>query len=468
MVKSKEAIEELYKRVYQSLTAFVMAFLIDKPLDPAKFHTWLGKMLLNKTDNIAIEGFRESAKTTYVVYGYLLYALTFPRKERSYIVLIKASDDLAKSKMREIRDIYLQNKLMSHNVQKIYQQGECLDFLTKEGVRMRIEAYGKGVNIRGLVWNSRRPDIVVMDDVQTLDDVNSQMMSERDWGWFLSDVYMMSKSSRIFMIGNNLGERCIIERLGKNAKDFGFKFFRIPAIKDGKSMWPAKFTMRELEAERRAYEKAGKIDVWMRERMCVAVSEQTQVFSRKYFRYYTTLPKALYNYYTAVDLAVSTKQTADYSVVLTIAVNSENQRFIVDITYGRMKNDEVIEAIFKHVVKYKPVHVCVEGVAFQKVMEQILHKEMLRRNVFFTLKMISSKGKKEDRIKSLQPLYAAGAVWHRLKADWLDELETELTMFTEMGARSEHDDLIDALEMANREATAPISLHRKQRKARAI
>ena len=457
MAKSKQDIVELYAQTSESLVKFIRAFIVKDALPPAKYHYWMSDALLKRKGNIAVEGFRESAKTSYVVYGFPLYCLTFPDYTRSYVVFLKASDDMAKQKLHDIRDMYLNNKLMSANVQKIYSQGDALDILTKEGIRIRMEAYGKGANIRGLTWMSRRPDIVILDDVQTLEDVRSQSVSERDWEWFLSDVFMLSKVSRIFMIGNNLGDKCIIEKLSHSAKDFGFKFYRIPAIKDGKSVWPQKFTVTELMKEKNAYDKAGKLDIWLRERMCQSIDEKTQIFKKSYFQYYDSLPKKeRYNHYIAVDLAVSQKRTADFTAIVDIGVNSQNQRFVEDIQFGRYNVETTINKLFEMVLKYHPVKVFVEKVAFQAVMEQIIRKEMLKRNMFFQLEMITPKGKKEDRIKSMQPLYAANAVWHKKNAEYLTELENELIMFTDNGTKAEHDDLIDALEMANRYAMPPM------------
>ena len=452
---NKQEIVELYKETSKSLVNFVRAFVIPKPIQPARFHYWLSDVLLKHNFNVAIEGFRESGKTSFVVYGYPLYCLTFPHPDRSYIVILKASDELAKYKLKEIRDMYLGNKLMSANVAKVYQQGEVLDIATKEGVRIRMEAYGKGVNVRGLTWQTKRPDIIIMDDIQKREDVESLTVADRDWEWFLSEVYMMSKQSRIFMIGNNLGDRCIIERLSANAQEFGFKFFRIPALKDGRPTWEAKFSKEYLEAEKRAYQNAGKLDIWLRERMCISTSEETRVFKKEYFKYYDKLPKGTYNYIISIDLASSKNKNADYTAITVLAVNSDNHRFIEDIVYGRFSVDEIIDHLFNLVAKYRPVKVVIEKVAFQAVMEQLIQKEQIRRNVFFNVQMFVPRGKKEDRIKTLQPLYAAGAIWHKENADYLHELETELLMFTEKGVKSEHDDLIDSLEMANRFAVVP-------------
>ncbi len=458
MATSKEDIGKLFAETKKSLVAFTNAFLITNPLKPAQFHYWLADNLINSKKNMAVEGFRESAKTTYVVYGVPLYWLVFPRADSSYIVLLKASDDLAKSKLHDLRDIYFSNKMLSANIQKVYQQGDSIDVLTKEGVRVRIEAYGKGANIRGLTWMGKRPDIVIMDDIQSVEDTRSLVVADRDWEWFLSDVYMLSKESRVFMIGNNLGDRCVIERLSRNAEDFGFEFHRVPVIKDGKSLWAEKFSIQELMRERDAYAKTDKLDIWMRERMCVSMAEETRIFKKAYFQYYDNLPKyGAYNKFISVDLAVSQKTTADYSALCCLAINDQQQRFIEDIVYGRFNLDDLMDRLFDMVREHNPVKVIIEKVAFQAVVEQVVRKEMLKRNVFFNVEMVQPKGRKEDRIKSLQPYYGARTVWHKRDADYLAELEQELIMFAETGARTEHDDLIDSLEMANRYGFSPMT-----------
>lgn len=470
---TKEELTELYERAYSSLVDFAKIFLLkdEEIVPPADYHYLFSDLLLKEKKNFAIEGFRESAKTFYVVYTYPLYCLTFPHPSRNYIVFLKASDELAKNKLKDIRDIYLTDPLLSMNVEKIYQQGEVLDIQTKEGVRVRLEAYGKGANIRGLTWMGKRPSIVILDDVQSIDDVNSASVCERDWEWFLSDVYFLSKFTRIFMIGNNLGDRCILERLSTVADHFGFTFLKIRALKNGKSTWEGRFSTEELLAEKEAYRKAGKLDVWMRERMCECVSEERQVFKKSYLRYVDTLKKDHYIFYTGVDLAVSQKRTADYTAVCTIAVNSKNERIIVALDYGRWALDKTIEVIFSHVRRFHPLTVAIEKVAFQSVMEQILYKEMLKRNLFFRIDMVTPKGKKEDRIKSLQPLFKAGAFIFLTNASYLTELEKELLYFTEEGTRADHDDLLDALWLANYYVRDKINLNSKkkiQKKAKMI
>jgi hypothetical protein len=73
---------------------------------------------------------------------------------------------------------------------------------------------------------------VIIDDPQDGEDAKSELTLERDWNWFLSDVKFLSRTGRIFMIGNNLGERCLIERVFAHADELGFQTVRIPVLNE--------------------------------------------------------------------------------------------------------------------------------------------------------------------------------------------------------------------------------------------
>jgi phage terminase large subunit-like protein len=99
--------------------------------------------------------------------------------------------------------------------------------------------------------------------------------------------------------------------------------------------------------------------------------------------------------YTTVDLAISEKETADYTCVMTVGVNPENHWFILDIDFGRWNPSETIDAVFRAVQKHRPIYVGIEKIAYQASLEHFLLKEMPMRNVFFTIKPLMAEKKKE-------------------------------------------------------------------------
>lgn len=436
---------EIEERALNSLLSFRKEF-IHSPDDvkPADFHEDWSKILLNGTGNFAIEAFRESAKTQIVIRANLLHALTYPQEHRSYLVIICATQTRASKSLTDVSREFLSNAGMKGLVQEVKDNsGLALEVHYKTGQKVRIEAYGKGAAVRGLSWGSKRPDLVIIDDPQDEEDARSETVTETDWDWFLSDVYFLGQSTRIFLIGNNLGERCIIEQVLRNAESLKFTVQRIPILTpEGKSAWPEKWPLKAIEDDRESYARLGKTDIWYRNKMCECISPESQTFKREYFKYYEKQPSLRdMNVYTTVDLAISQKANADYSAIVTVGVNSSGHWFILDVEYGRYDPTTTMDAVFSAVRKWNPLSVGIENVAYQSALQHFLEKEMPKRGIFFRITPLKAEKKKELRIDTLQPRFAVGTIWFRQGASWLEKLESELLAYPH-GA---HDDVIDAL-----------------------
>ena len=443
------------ERALNSLVAFREEFIPAKEdVEPAAFHEEWSEILLRGKGNFAIEAFRESAKTQIVIRANLLHALTFPQDNRSYLVIICATQTTASKKLQEVSREFLASENMRGLVSEIRDNsGLALEVHYHTGTKVRIEAYGKGAAVRGLSWGAKRPDLVIIDDPQDEEDARSETVTVNDWDWFLSDVYFLGQSTRIFMIGNNLGERCIIEQVFNFSKQLNFTTRRIPILdENGNSAWPSKWPLCDIEKDREEWEAVGKTDIWYRNKMCQCISPDSQKFKREYFKYYDVMPDlSTLNIYTTVDLAISQKVNADYSAIVTVGVNSAGHWFVLDVEYGRYDPTTTIDAIFSAVEKWRPLCVGVEVVAYQAALQHFLEKEMPRRGIFFRITPLKAEKKKEIRIDNIQPRFAVGTVWFKKGALWLEKIEGELLAYPH-GA---HDDVIDALAYMEQVAVAP-------------
>lgn len=455
-----------------SLVEFRRQFLpIPHEVESAWFHHYWSDILLNGNSNFVAEGFRDSGKTSLVIKGTPLHALAYPRKEKYYIVFLLNNSTLAQKRLQEIVEAYESNADLSGNLIRTVEYKPSLGVYEAEvtdgekNCLVRIEAYGKGASIRGLSWKDLRPELIIIDDPQDLDDVESDLIVDRDWDWFLSEVKFLGKDARIFLIGNNLGEKCIVERCLASKEILNFDGQRIPIADSAgdppdvtllKSSWPERYSLDFIINEKETYEQLGKTDIWWRERMCVAVSPTTQRFRHGMFRYYRLedirrkLPSM--SKYTTVDLAIGQTKRSDFTVVCTIAVDKDNNWFILDMDYGRYNVSETMNAIFSAVQKHRPRLVGMEGVAYQAAMKQFLERDMSARNSYFSIQMLDSDRKKELRIEGMHPRFEAGKIFFPADAQFLPELEKELMAFP----RGQHDDLIDALAYQEQVAAPPL------------
>ena len=185
MVKEKDVIK-LYQTAKKDLIKYRYLLLendTEHEVSPAAYHFNWSDMLLKETGNMAIQGFRESGKSQYVLRSLPLYCLTYPSKKRDYIVLIKNNATLAEKKLKEIEEEYKTNGLISANKAQIKEQSSSVfsvDVKNSKGeiINVRIEAYGKGSSIRGLSNKERRPKLVICDDLQDRDEMKGMSVPE--------------------------------------------------------------------------------------------------------------------------------------------------------------------------------------------------------------------------------------------------------------------------------------------------
>jgi len=443
-------------------------------VESAPFHYLWSDSLLNSNTSEAIEGYRESAKGQYALRAFPLYALTFPNVKRDYIVLIKNNSTLAQNKLKEIENEFLSNPLISASLVRVEQQSTevfSVDVKDSDGniMNVRIEAYGKGASIRGLANRDRRPKIVIIDDPQDLEDVKSEVTLENDWEWFLSDVMFLGSKSRIFLIGNNLGEACILERVVTNAKQLGFRTSKVPEydVASNLPFWPTKRTMEVILQEKEAYRQMGKIDIWMREKMCEASAEESRLIHRADIQWYSglTIHKILptCNIFMTIDPATSREKTSCYRAIVINGCNPDNLWFIADVPYGRWDASELLDILFDKVRLYKgynvPLVVGIEKGMYQQIMAPFIKQRMTKENCFFDIVEIehAKVGSKLDRVKMLGPRFRSKQIWFPEQAPWLGEMENELLGVTADGFKSLYVDLIDALAMQDQIARPPVS-----------
>lgn len=471
---------EAFRKARQNLVNFRSIVLTngDKEVAPAPFHYQWSDILLDGKGHFAVEGFRESAKDQYVNRAFPLYCLIFPDPIRSYIVILRNNDTQATKSIEAIRNEAQANPAISSRiVRTLKQSANCLVFVclddNDQEVTITIEGYGKGASIRGLANNDRRPDIIICNDLQDIEDSRSDTVLEKDWDWFLSDVKFLGKYTRIFFIGNNLGEKCIIERIfaneAKAEKDpviepLGFQCMRV-AVADPlleASNWPAMFDIMFIRKERKAYDDLGKLSIWLRERMCVAVDDATRTFDPNWIQWYSPgmaqhIAANAQEVFATLDPASGKGASACFRAIVVCARMNDGAWYILEVPYGRWDSATLLDKMFEVVSKYGIRRFGIERGQLKDFLEPFLIKDMTRRNVrFLTVPMEHAKiGSKLERIKMLQPRFKCQSIWMPQEAYWLDEMKQELAGVTNDEIKSAFIDLVDALAMCEQMDKTP-------------
>lgn len=161
------------------------------------------------------------------------------------------------------------------------------------------------------------------------------------------------------------------------------------------------------------------------------------------------------NLFAAVDFAFSLREKADYSAIVVIGVDSENNVYVLDI--DRFKADRVsnyYDRILALVHKWDFRKLRAETTAAQKVIVNELKNNFIKPYGLSLsieeFRPMAKQGSKEERIAAiLEPRYDNGAIWH-YRGGNCHLLEEEL-----MSRNPQHDDIKDALASAVEIAVKP-------------
>lgn len=141
-----------------------------------------------------------------------------------------------------------------------------------------------------------------------------------------------------------------------------------------------------------------------------------------------------------VDLAGAEKVKDDRNAITCTGVTPAGDVVVLESFAKRCTPLQVIEQLFYIASRY-PVRVYgIEDIAYQKAFKYFLKQECDRRGVFMHVKPLKAIGKKETRIRGLQPVLATG---HLYILPTHHTLRDEMADFP-LGA---HDDALDALSM---------------------
>jgi predicted phage terminase large subunit-like protein len=368
---------------------------------------------------------------------------------------------MARKALRNITTEYMGNPLFNFRLKKVLKNTSDIfeielwtDVAAQTYKVVKLEAYGKGASVRGLNNRDMRPQMILLDDCQDTADMLGEVVPENDWDWFLSDVMFLGATARIFMIGNNLGERCIAERVGRN-DTLGFKFKRIPCADEKLtvSAWAEKQSIEDIRQERENFIAAGKLDVWLREKMCTAVNDETRLFTDSMYRYYPSSLKdnlaSSGEILATLDPASSSRRDACFRAIVVGSLMPDGHWYILDVPYGRWDSVGLMNKMFEVVRKWGIREFGVEKGQYQQFLEPVLYREMTLRNCRFNVTPLEHGkiGSKLERIKMLQPYFKSGSVWFPHEGEWLTEMKSELAGVTRDELKSEYVDLCDALAM---------------------
>jgi len=315
---------------------------------------------------------------------------------------------------------------------------------------VRIRAKGFDTLTRGFKSRYVRPTRIVLDDVETDEHIDNVEQRKKYLNSYIRAVIpsVDNDTGSIKMFGTILHDDSLLNTLIANHNGRIYRAWEGP---ERTLLWSSNWTVDKLEKKREEMRILDKGDAaFYQEYFNEPISEQDQLFRKEMFRYFNaiqleeTIKKKPHRIYTLVDPAISKKNTADFTAIITVMVDFMNKVYVLEITRARFDPLETIKAIFAHYERWQPVYVGIETTAYQKALKYFIEEEKKRyASTVQSMQVIEIKPTidKITKISKLQPKYGIANVFHNSDDHNTPILEQELLRFP----KGAHDDLVDCL-----------------------
>lgn len=433
-----------------------------------EFHKEMWELCCSDNRFVAIAAPRGHAKSTAITFGYGLATLLF--RERKFMLLVSDTEAQAALFLGNIKNALMDNQELielfglKRNLagQVAFVKDSETDVIVEfdDGHKFRIIAKGSEQKLRGLLWNNSRPDIIIGDDMENDELVMNKERRAKFKKW-VNNALLPCRSDKgiIRFVGTILHMDSMLEGLmpkpydkktiTEPLKQYSSKRTMWKSIKyrahseDFKFLlWPQKKTVEEFKMLRQQAYDIGMPDGYSQEYLNIPIDESTTYFRRADF-----LPlreedfKRPVRYYITADLAISEKETADYSVFVVGAVDEDKRLQIRNVIRERMDGREIVDTLLALQKLYDPEAIGIEEMQVSRAIGPFLREEMIRNNNFISLLLLKHGGKdKITRARSIQARMRAQGCKFDKAGDWYTTFEDELMRFP----RDKHDDQVDA------------------------
>lgn len=339
---------------------------------------------------IVVVAFRGSGKSTIFTLMYAIWAI-LGKQQKKFVIILSQTQRQARQHLVNLKQELERNKLLLQDLGPFEEEADEWGgySLVIPKYNARITAASTEQSIRGLRHMQHRPDLIIADDIEDLQSVKTREGRDKAYKWLIGDVIPAGgPNTKLVVVGNLLHEDSVVMRLKAGIEEFKIDgvFKAYPLLnEEDKILWPGKYpTPEAIDSEKR---KIGNEIAWQREYLLRIISDTERVVHPEWIQYYKkSHPDSRLIYIaTGVDLAISEKDTADYTAMVSAAVyennvdykkiiyilpNPVNERLTFPQTIERIKR---LKEMFTN--DSKCVYTFIENVGYQEAVIQQLKRD---------------------------------------------------------------------------------------------
>lgn len=329
--------------------------------------------LADKHDRLLVWAHIESGKTQQLSIGRTLWELG---RDPSLRHLILSNTKTQATKVADMIRRYVEQSSELKDVFPHMEPGEPWGS-NAFSIKRTIISKDPSIQTSGVHGNvlGARLDRVVLDDVLDYENTLTEDLRKGLIDWIASTIFgRVVDGGRWRSVGTAFHPQDLLHYLARQ----GWAAFKYPVVDaHGHPRWPERWSLERIAAKVR---ELGPVEA-QRQLMCEARDDTTARFKRDWIEIAmrlgegTNLASALhvlpqgYRTYTGVDLAVQQKDSNDWTVLFTIAIDPHGNRSVLNIEAGKWSGPEIVVRINQAHQRYQSI-VIVENNAAQDFIRQ--------------------------------------------------------------------------------------------------
>lgn len=445
MSKELLVMEEIVRRWRSDIKEFSRGLCGDMVhSDVPAFHVDIYDMITSG-DNCVIAAPRGFAKSMCVSRVFIAWCALFRIKRD--IMIVSASESLAVEHLRYIKQMIEGNEVVRAvwgdlRSDKWTENHISLKF--NNGDIVHIRARGAGGQIRGY-----RPDLVVVDDLETDDSVASEDQRKKIKDWLFKACFnCLLPGGQMVVVGTVLSQLSVLNDL--LIEENGWCKRRLTAYvdgveQDGHELWPEQRPHAWLQ-ERKALIGTHRFAA---EYMNNPMADDAAVVGSDDIRVYDGLPE-LMNLYMCLDPAYSEDPKSDWKVCVLVGLDSNMNRYLIRYVRTHAPTHEYVDSVLGMWLSEK-ARVLGIGVPNSGTEKEFFRTFINRassqghyppvvelKNTFRTATGSNVRAKKDRITAALQPLFKSGKYF--IGKDHYEARDELLTI-----GYSRWDDIVDAM-----------------------
>lgn len=453
-----------------------------KSKDPYVYGKEISRMKGSRQVTAAPRGHAKSTNFTFkdtihaVLYGY-----------KHYCIIISDSSEQAEGFLEDIKTELEDNGDIITDFgnlkgDKAWRSGVIL---TKTDIK--VEAIGSGKKIRGRKHRNWRPDLIVLDDIENDENVNTPEQRRKLKSWFEKAVSKAGDTyTDIMYIGTVLHYDSLLNNILQNPRYHAKKYRAVISWAENQKLWDewesiyTNLFNENHESDARQFFEANEkemlkgTEVLWEEKLTyydlieIKVTEgeasfnselqnepidpDNATFNPEWFDYYE--PETVdfksndFIFIGANDPSLGKNKKSDTSSIINIALSiSTGYMYVADASVEKRKPDVIINDVFEMSRRLKRDYgkgfykFGVETVQFQYYFKEVMAQKSIAEGEYIPIEEIQSTANKILRIESLQPV---------IKNKYLKFNKNHKTLLKQMEEfpMGKNDDAPDGLQMA--------------------